>query len=126
MHDEARPATDEVEAPVNPYGLLAAINPSSRTAHVGWLLFVGLMAYLAIAVAGITHRDLLLNAEVTLPLLQAHISLTRFFVLVPVLVVLAHTVLLVHLALLARRMFEFNAAVRLLEGTDQRTHPLRY
>ena len=125
MNDEARPALDDIEAPVNPYGLLAAINPSSRAAHVGWLLFVSLMAYLFIAVAGITHRDLLLNGDVTLPLLQTHIGLTRFFVLVPVLVVLAHTVVLVHLALLARRMFEFNASVRFLEGTDQRTHPLR-
>ena len=125
MNDEARPAIDEIEAPVNPYGLLAAINPSSRSAHVGWLLFIGLMAYLFIAVAGITHRDLLLNADVTLPLLQVKIGLTRFFVIVPVLAVLAHAILLVHLALLARRMFEFNAAVRLLEGTDERIHPLR-
>jgi uncharacterized protein YjbI with pentapeptide repeats len=125
MNDDARPAIDEIEAPVNPYGLLAAINPSSRTAHVSWLLFVSLMGYLFIAVAGITHRDLLLNGDVTLPLLQTHIGLTRFFVIVPILVVLAHTVLLIHLALLARRMFEFNAAVRFLEGTDQRTHPLR-
>ena len=35
------------ETPVNPYSLLEAVNRSSDTAHMGWLIFLGIMAYLA-------------------------------------------------------------------------------
>ena len=54
------------ETPVNPYSLLEAVNRSSGTANTAWLIFVGLLAYLLITVAGVTHKDLLLNAAITL------------------------------------------------------------
>ena len=60
MAETAYPAAGS-EAPVNPYNLLEAVNRSGDTAHTGWLIFLGLMAYLMIAVAGVTHRDLLLE-----------------------------------------------------------------
>jgi uncharacterized protein YjbI with pentapeptide repeats len=125
MNDETRLAIDDAETPVNPYSLLAAVNASARSAGVAWLIFLGLMAYLLLALASITHRDLLLAGDVTLPLLQVRIGLIRFFLLVPVLFVLLHVGLLGKLALLARKTLEFDAAVRLLESTDQRSHPLR-
>src|SRR5688572_21269382 len=125
MNDETRLALDDAEAPVNPYSLLAAVNASARSAGVAWLIFLGLMAYLLIAIASVTHRDLLLAGDVTLPLLQVRIGLIRFFLLVPILFVLLHVGLLGKLALLARKTLEFDAAVRLLESTDQRSHPLR-
>ncbi|NKB16399.1 MAG: hypothetical protein HC774_05250, partial [Sphingomonadales bacterium] len=125
MSDETRLAIDDAETPVNPYSLLAALNASSRSANVAWLIFLGLMAYLCIAVASVTHRDLLLNSDVTLPILQVKIGLTRFFLAVPILLVLLHAALLGSLALLARKAREFDAALRLLESTDERSHPLR-
>ena len=125
MNDETRLALDDTETPVNPYSLLAAVNASGRSAGVAWLIFLGLMAYLLIAIASVTHRDLLLAGDITLPLLQVKIGLIRFFLLVPILFVLLHVGLLGKLALLARKTLEFDAAVRLLESTDQRSHPLR-
>lgn len=125
MNDETRLGVDDAETPVNPYSLLAAVNASSRSASAAWLIYFGLLAYLYIAVAGITHRDLLLNADVTLPILQVKIGLTHFFLLVPTVVLLAHAALLGKLTLLARKTREFNAALRLLESTDERSHPLR-
>ena len=125
MNDESRLALDDAETPVNPYSLLAAVNASSHSANIAWLLFVAAMAYVFIAVAGVTHRDLLLNSDVVLPLLQVKISLVRFFVLAPILLVLLHVGLLGTLALLAAKAREFDQAVRLLESTDQRSHPLR-
>jgi uncharacterized protein YjbI with pentapeptide repeats len=125
MNDETRLALDDAETPVNPYSLLAAVNASARSAGVAWLIFLGLMAYILIAVASVTHRDLLIAGDVTLPLLQVRIGLIRFFLLVPILFVLLHVGLLGKLALLARKTLEFDAAVRLLESTDQRSHPLR-
>ena len=115
----------EIDSPVNPYSLLEAVNNSSDTAHTAWLIFLGLMTYLMIAVAGVTHRDLLLETPVSLPLLQVSIPQSQFFQFAPVLLVLLHLGVVSQLVLLARKTLEFDQAVRNLEATDRRTHPLR-
>ncbi len=124
MTDLGRSAT-EIETPVNPYSLLEAVNHSSDTAHTGWLIFLAIMTYLMIAVAGVTHTDLLLETPVELPILQVKIQLTQFFQFATVILVLMHLGLVSQLVLLAKETLEFDHAVRLLESTDQRTHPLR-
>jgi uncharacterized protein YjbI with pentapeptide repeats len=124
MDDNTRTALD-VEAPVNPYSLLDALNSASARTSTLWLIFLGLMAYLLVTTAGITHRDLLLDSGVVLPLLQARIDLVRFFLFAPALLALLHLGLIAQFVLLARKTLEFNGALRLLESTDLRTHPLR-
>src|SRR5262245_9421308 len=124
MQDDTRAALD-AETPVNPYSLLEAVNASSRTANSAWLIFLGLMAYLVVTVAGVTHKDLLLNSDVVLPILQVKIELVRFFVFAPIVLVLLHLGLVGQLVLLARKTLEFADALRMLESTDLRTHPLR-
>ena len=115
----------ESETSVNPYSLLEAVNESSNTAHSAWLIFLGLMTYLMIAVAGVTHADLLRETPVSLPILQVSIQLSQFFQFAPVILVLLHLGLVSQLALLARKTLEFDHALRLLEASDRRTHPLR-
>lgn len=115
----------EADTPVNPYSLLEAVNESSNTAHGAWLIFLGLMTYLMIAVAGVTHADLLRETPVSLPILQVSIQLAQFFQFAPVVLVLLHLGLVSQLALLARKTLEFDHALRLLEASDRRTHPLR-
>lgn len=124
MTDLARGAP-EGETPVNPYSLLEAVNHSSDTAHTSWLIFLGIMAYLVIAVAGVTHKDLLLETPVSLPILQVDIQLAQFFRFAPIVLVLLHLGLVSQLTLLARETLEFDYAIRLLEATEKRTHPLR-
>ena len=124
MPDSAR-GTAENETPVNPYSLLEAVNNSSDTSHTAWLIFIGIMAYLMVAVAGVTHKDLLLETPVTLPILQVQIQLTQFFRFAPILLVLFHLGLVSQLVLLARKALEFDAAVRALEVSNRRGHPLR-
>jgi hypothetical protein len=124
MNDMNRVELD-AETPVNPYSLLEAVNRSSDSANAAWLIYIGLMSYLLITVAGITHKDLLLNSDIPLPILQVKIELTRFFLFAPILLVLIHIGVICQLVLLARKTLEFASAVRLLETTDQRTHPLR-
>jgi hypothetical protein len=51
----------ESETPVNPYSLLEAVNRSSDKAQTGWLIFLAIMAYVMVAVAGVTHEALLLE-----------------------------------------------------------------
>lgn len=115
----------ENDTPVNPYSLLEAVNNSSDTAHTGWLIFLAIMAYLMIAVAGVTHADLLMETPVELPILQVKIQLTQFFQFAPIILVLFHLGLVSQLVLLAKETLEFDHAVRLLEATNERTHPLR-
>jgi uncharacterized protein YjbI with pentapeptide repeats len=125
MNETVRAAALEGEAPVNPYSLLEAVNTSSDSAHTAWLIFIGIMGYVLVAVAGVTHKDLLLSRDITLPLLQVHIELTRFFLFAPVVLVLFHLGVLCQLVILARKTLEFDASIRMLEATDKRTHPLR-
>ena len=125
MTDAAAPAIDN-ETPVNPYSLLVAVNRASRTARIAWLALLVLMAYLAVAVAGISHRDLLFDAEVALPIFQSKIGLKHFFVLAPLLFVFLHLGVIAQMALVARKALEFAGAIRLLEVSDERSHPLRH
>ncbi len=124
MADVGRVAP-ESETPVNPYSLLEAVNNSSDTAHTGWLIFLAIMTYLMIAVAGVTHEALLLETPVQLPILQVKIQLKQFFQFAPIVLVLFHLGILAQLVLLARKTLEFDHAIRLLETSDRRTHPLR-
>jgi uncharacterized protein YjbI with pentapeptide repeats len=124
MADRER-LSPETETPVNPYSLLEAVNSSSDTAHTGWLIFLAVMTYLMIAVAGVTHEALLLETPVQLPILQVAIQLKQFFQFAPVVLVLFHLGILAQLVLLARKTLEFDHAIRFLETTDRRTHPLR-
>ncbi|HZT49283.1 MAG TPA: pentapeptide repeat-containing protein [Hyphomicrobiaceae bacterium] len=124
MDDMSRVAID-TETPVNPYTLLEAVNRSSVSANRAWLIFVGLAGYVAVTLAGISHKDLLLDDGVTLPLLQVRVDLVRFFLLAPVVVLVLHIGLLARLLPAARKTLELAASVRMLETTEQRTHPLR-
>ncbi len=123
--NETSPGMIDAETPVNPYSLLEAVNRSSDSANAAWLIYIALMSYLLITVAGISHKDLLLNSDITLPVLQVRIELTRFFLFAPILLVLLHLGLMGQLVQLARKTLEFAASIRLLETSDQRTHPLR-
>ena len=65
--NETSPGVIDAETPVNPYSLLEAVNRSSDSANAAWLIYIALMSYLLITVAGISHKDLLLNSDITLP-----------------------------------------------------------
>ncbi len=125
MSDMQRTAAVEGEAPVNPYSLLEAVNSSSDTVNTAWLIFIAIMSYLLVAVAGVTHKDLLLSSDITLPVLQVRIDLSRFFLFAPIVLAIFHLGVVLQLVMLARKTLEFDAAIRMLEATDKRTHPLR-
>jgi len=123
--NETSPGVVDAETPVNPYSLLEAVNRSSDSANAAWLIYMALMSYLLITVAGISHKELLLNSDIALPILQVKIELTRFFIFAPILFVLLHLGVMGQLVQLARKTLEFAASIRMLETSDQRTHPLR-
>lgn len=124
MNDDTGAALD-ADTPVNPYSLLDALNAASARSSTLWLIFLALMAYLLVTVAAVTHSDLLLDSGVALPILQVRLDLSRFFLFAPAIFALLHLGLVAQFVLLARKALEFDAALRLLESTDLRTHPLR-
>ena len=113
-------------AEVNPFSLIEAVNDTSEIAHTGWIIFLGVVAYFCIAAAGVSHKDLLLNSAVQLPFMQVSIDLTRFFLFAPVVLLFMHFGLLVQHVMLARKVMEFDAAVRAMEPSARRTHPIRH
>lgn len=113
------------DIPVNPYSLLEAVNASSAAARGGWVLFLAIASFILIAVAGITHRDLLLNTKVDLPILQVEIELTRFILFAPILLLFVHFGMLIQHVMLSRKTLEFDRSIRAMEPTRRATHPLR-
>jgi hypothetical protein len=102
------------------------VNISSGAARNAWMFFMALLAYFVIALAGVTHKDLLLNTPVKLPLLDVEIALRSFFLFGPMILVLIHFGLMLQHAMLARKIHELHDRVRRFEGPGGfRTHRVR-
>jgi uncharacterized protein YjbI with pentapeptide repeats len=106
--------------------LLASLNDTSSTTRTGWLIFLGVMAYMVIALAGISDRDLLLNAPVQLPILGIGVVLDRFFLFAPLILLFMHAGMIVHHVMLSRKLFELNLMVSRDEQDNGTVNPLRF
>ena len=95
--------------------LLKASNDQSAQARATWFTFLLLAAYLAVAVGATTHKQLLLEAPMALPLLGVTLPMVAFFELAPWLFVLAHFFILVQIFLLSRTLSTFNEALAAAE-----------
>lgn len=113
------------DLPVNPYSLLEAVNASSAAARNGWIVFLLLMTYFLITVAGVTPKQLLLNDLLPLPVVQVKIEQTRFFLFAPIVLLFLHFGLLIQHIMLTRKVVEFDEALRPMEAGNDRSHPLR-
>ncbi len=85
-----------------------ALESATNIARGLWLTFMSLVAYLAVAVGSVTHRDLFLEKPIKLPLLNADLPLVAFFWIAPVLLVVYHGNLLLNLKFMgdnARKYF---------------------
>jgi hypothetical protein len=105
-----RPAGSDVdkgEDRPNARDLLASVNSASSGASASWIAFLGTMAYLAVTLSGITHVDLLLDKETTLPFVGVKVPITAYFVAAPLAFVLMHFGLLLQHAVLSRKLRAF-------------------
>lgn len=92
--------------------LLKAVNGASAAARNAWLGFIALMAYLAVTLAGIGHKDLLLDAPTLLPFVNVKIPLTSFFLFGPLVLLFAHFGLLIQHAMLFEKLIDFKEALK--------------
>ena len=113
--------------------LLNAVNGAGEAATTAWLIYLALAAYFTVALAGVTHKDLLLNTPITLPILGISVALDRFFLFAPPFFILIHIGMMMQFAILMRKAHAFLGVVRAEEsemesgeaGADP-VHPLRY
>ena len=112
--------------------LLEAVNRASEAAGSAWLIYLALAAYFIVALAGVSHRDLLLNSPIDLPLLGISVALDRFFLFAPPLFILIHIGMMLQHVVLTRKVYAFLDAVEREERRMKtasgaaRVHPLRY
>ncbi|MEO1281007.1 MAG: pentapeptide repeat-containing protein [Pseudomonadota bacterium] len=110
-----------------PASLIAAVNAASAGARGAWFAFLAFTAYLFIAIAGVTHADLLLNAPVSLPILQVDIALSQFFLFAPILFVFLHFGVLFQHVSLAQKYALLNQEIEHAEAeSGERPHPVRF
>lgn len=105
--------------------LLQSLNTTSQSARTSWLFFLSFMAYLFVAVASVTHADLLADSGIKLPLLQIEIPLASFFLVTPLLLILTHFGVLLHHAILKRKTTSFSEALFAEEYGAPRSHQVR-
>jgi hypothetical protein len=106
--------------------LIADMNVSAGAARTAWLAFMALLAFFVVALAGITHKDLLVETPVELPLLQVKVPQRSFALYGPLILLLVHLSLLLQHVTLARKVKDVHDRLTRHEGNNLfRQHRLR-
>jgi len=86
----------------------SVIEAASFSANL-WLSYLFLLFYLLVSVGGVRQQDLFLENPVQLPFLGVALPLVGFFWLGPVLFVIIHAYILLHISLLAEKVGILNS-----------------
>jgi uncharacterized protein YjbI with pentapeptide repeats len=92
-------------------GFLDEANDTSEPARTAWLAFLFLLAYVIVTLASVSHKDLLLNSPVRLPIINADIPLVGFFQYAPAMLLLVYLSLLVQHVIVARKYRRFTDSI---------------
>jgi uncharacterized protein YjbI with pentapeptide repeats len=95
----------------DPDKLEAALVAAASMASNIWVLFLSFGTYLIVAVGSVTHRQLFLEDRIRLPLLNVDLPMVAFFVVAPVLFLIFHVYLLLHLKLMADKVRRYSDLV---------------
>jgi uncharacterized protein YjbI with pentapeptide repeats len=77
-----------------------------------WLSYLFLLFYLAVAAGRVTHADLFVENPVKLPFLNIDLPLLAFFIVAPILFLVVHAYVFVHLVFLSDKAKRFDRALR--------------
>jgi hypothetical protein len=89
-----------------------AVNETAARVSGLWLTFITLAAYIMIATGSVTHRKLLLESPLNLPLMNIELPLVGFFVVAPFFLLLFHFFLFLQLQGLVQKLELYNALLR--------------
>ena len=92
--------------------LQKSLEDAASVSTVLWLSYLSVFFYIAVAVGGVTHSDLLLEKPLNLPVVNVAVPLVAFFVLAPILFIIIHSYTLVHFVILATKVGRFNDELR--------------
>ena len=107
-------------------GFLDEANGASDPASSAWLAFLALLTYLLVTLAGVSHKALLLDSPVALPIVvNVDIPLRSFFLYAPALLLLVYLSLLIQHVILARKYRKFKEAIAPYERETRTEHPAR-
>lgn len=106
-------------------GFLDEANTASDPARTAWLAFLLLLTYVVVTLASVSHKDLLLNSPVRLPIINADIPLVGFFQYAPAMLLLVYLSLLVQHVILARKYRRFTDALAAYELKARTRHIAR-
>jgi hypothetical protein len=106
-------------------GFLDEANAASDPARTAWLAFLALLTYVVVTLASVSHKDLLLNSPVRLPIINADIPLVGFFQYAPAMLLLIYLSLLVQHVILARKYRKFTDAIASHEIKTRTQHLAR-
>jgi len=106
-------------------GFLDEANGASDPASSAWLAFLALLTYVVVTLASVSHKNLLLNSPVRLPIINADIPLVGFFQYAPALLLLVYLSLLVQHVILARKYRKFTDAITSYEMETGAEQPAR-
>jgi hypothetical protein len=106
-------------------GFLDEANAASDPARTAWLAFLLLLTYVVVTLASVSHKDLLLNSPVRLPIINADIPLVGFFQYAPAMLLLVYLSLLVQHVILARKYRRFTDALASYELKARTRHVAR-
>jgi Pentapeptide repeats (8 copies) len=116
---------DSPTLPDDVKGFLDEANATSEPARTAWLAFLVLLTYVIVTLASVSHKDLLLNSPVRLPIINADIPLVGFFQYAPAMLLLVYLSLLVQHVIVARKYRRFTDAIVPLERETGIEHPAR-
>jgi len=85
-----------------------SLNDSATRVSTIWISFLIFGVYLIVAAGTVTHRHLLLEDPVKLPVLNIDLPLVGFFFVAPILFVILHAYVLLQVLLLARTAAAYN------------------
>ncbi|TPK65284.1 pentapeptide repeat-containing protein [Mesorhizobium sp. B2-4-19] len=91
----------------------SALDSAASMARGLWISFISLSAYLAIAIGSVTHRMLFLEEPLQLPIINIKLPLVAFFWIAPILFLVLHAYLLLHLKFAGDNIREWERLTKL-------------
>jgi hypothetical protein len=88
-----------------------AVDDAASVSGGLWLSYIFVLFYLRVAAVAVTHVDLLFANPVRLPFLGVDLPLVAFFFVAPILLVIVHAYMLVHLVMLTDKAQRYHEAL---------------
>ena len=88
-----------------------AVEDAASVSGALWFSYLFVLFYFAIAAGAVTHADLFFENPVKLPILSVDLPLLAFFFLAPILFVIIHAYILVHLVMLTDKAKRYHQAL---------------